>query len=247
MTTHVGEAGLVVESVSAHYQKIDFHYNFTVNRGECLGIVGPSGSGKSTLLSLIAGFNPVSEGDIRVNGRSIVHKKAFDRPVTEVFQANNLFAHLTLRQNVGLGIHPDLKLSSAQWQQVDHALKEVGLETLGARLPGTLSGGQQSRAALARALLRDRPVLLLDEPLAALGPAQRQTMLKLIRQLIETREMCGLLVSHQPDELMTTCDRIAFVSEGRIVWVGPPNELNAEEGPQVIREYLGNRESSSLG
>lgn len=243
MTTHANESGLVVNSVNANYQKVAFHYDLVVNRGECLGIVGPSGSGKSTLLSLIAGFTPVSEGDIRVNGRSIVYEKAFDRPVTEVFQANNLFAHLTLRQNIGLGIHPDLKLSAAQWQQVDHALEDVGLETLGARLPSALSGGQQSRAALARALLRDRPVLLLDEPLAALGPAQRQTMLKLIRQMIETRKMCGLLVSHQPDELITTCDRIAFISEGRIVWIGPPNELNAEEAPQVIRAYLGDRES----
>ena len=142
-------------------------------KGGTTAIIGPSGGGKSTLLLAIAGFVELATGDISVGPRLITHTEPAKRPVTLLFQENNLFPHMTVFQNTGLGVRPDLKLSKPQIEQVEDALEKVGLAGMGTRRPSELSGGQRQRVALARALLRDRPVLMLDEPFAALGPALR--------------------------------------------------------------------------
>lgn len=234
------QGGLEVREVVAHFQHQPFTYSLQVAPGECVGVVGPSGGGKSTLLAMIAGFVTPESGDIRVDGRSIVSLGPTQRPVTQVFQDHNLFAHLTLAQNVGLGLSPALRLDKDQWLRVEEALHKVGLGEMGQRLPGTLSGGQRSRAALARALLRERSVLLLDEPLAALGPAQRREMLSAIERLMDELALSVVLVSHQPEELVPLCKRIAFVAEGRIASIGSYEALVSAEAPPVVRDYLGN-------
>ena len=145
--------------------------------GRRLAVIGPSGAGKSTLIEGIAGFLPVETGRITWQGRDITDAAPGARPVAMLFQDGNLFPHLDVAQNVGLGIRPDLKLDAAERARVAEAIARVGLEGLAGRKPAALSGGQQSRAALARVLVQNRPLLLLDEPFAALGPALKVEML----------------------------------------------------------------------
>src|SRR5690606_13784007 len=122
------------------------------------------------------------------------------RPVSMVFQENNLFAHLSVEANVGLGRSPALKLAADDRRQVSEALARTGLSGKEKRLPAELSGGERQRVALSRALVRERPVLLLDEPFASLGPALRREMLDLVRDLQAERGMTILMVSHHPDD-----------------------------------------------
>ncbi|MDZ4393106.1 ATP-binding cassette domain-containing protein, partial [Cypionkella sp.] len=167
-------------------QQDDFRLtaDWQVAAGERVALIGPSGAGKSTLLMALAGFFAPAQGRVLWQGRDLAEIAPGDRPLTILFQDQNLFPHLTLAQNLGLGLSPTLRLSSAQTAQIDTALTRVGLAGMGARKPGQLSGGQQGRAALARALLRARPVLLLDEPFAALGPALKAEMLGLLAAVL---------------------------------------------------------------
>lgn len=205
--------------------------------GAICALIGPSGGGKSTLLNAVAGFAPVVAGRVRIGGRDVTALHPADRPATLLFQSDNLFPHLTLAQNVGLGLRPSLSLDAAERARVEAALAEVGLAGLGARLPGALSGGQQGRGALARALLRDRPALLLDEPFAALGPGQRADMLALVRARCADRGAAVLLATHDPAEARA-CDLTAFCADGRIAGAQPSAAAFANPAP-ALAAYLG--------
>ena len=157
--------------------------DLTIDAGTMVAILGPSGAGKSTLLAAIAGFVTPASGRILWQGRDITQAPPGARPVSILFQDQNLFPHLTVAENVGLGIRPDLRLSAPDRARVSAALDRTGLSGHDDRLPASLSGGQQSRVALARVLLRARPVMLLDEPFAALGPALKATMLDLVAEI----------------------------------------------------------------
>lgn len=222
-----------------HWEAMPLRFELQVATGECLAVVGPSGAGKSTLLELIAGFITPVAGQIRWNGQDISHLPPAARPLTTVFQEHNLFPHLDLYANVGLGIHPGLRLTRQDWQRIDTAFAQVGLEGLGKRLPGQLSGGQRQRVALARALVRHQPLLLLDEPFAALGPALRGEMLTLIQTLQEEAELTVLLVSHHPEDARRIAHRSAFVEAGEIRAVGDTAALFAREDLPSLRAYLG--------
>ena len=210
--------------------------DLAVPDGALCAVIGPSGAGKSTLLSAIAGFLPAT-GRVLVNGRDIAGLPPAERPVTLLFQENNLFPHLTVAQNVGLGLRPALRLSRAERARVAEALAETGLERLGERMPEALSGGERQRAALARALLRDRPVLLLDEPFAALGPGLRAEMLALVARTMKPRGAATLLVSHDPEEARRA-DLAAFCDAGRIAGARPAEAFFADP-PPGLAAYLG--------
>ncbi|MEM1352959.1 MAG: ATP-binding cassette domain-containing protein, partial [Pseudomonadota bacterium] len=141
--------------------------DFTVPAGRKVAVIGPSGAGKSTLLAALGGFVPLARGRILCGGEDISETPPGARPLSMLFQDSNLFPHLTVRQNVGLGVNARLRLSADEMSQVDEALARVGLAGFEARRPGALSGGQQSRVALARVLVQRNPVLLLDEPFSA--------------------------------------------------------------------------------
>ena len=142
-----------------------------------------------------------------------------------LFQENNLFNHLTIRQNISLGIHPGLKLNREQQAQVTAIAGQMGIDALLERLPGELSGGQRQRAALARCLVRQQPVLLLDEPFSALDPALRQEMLSLVADVCEQQQLTLLMVSHSVEDAARIAPRSMVVAEGRIVWDGATAEL----------------------
>ena len=212
--------------------------SLSVPAGEICAVIGPSGSGKSTLLEAVAGFLPVSSGSIRVDGTEIAALPPAERPVTLLFQENNLFPHLDVARNTGLGLRPSLSLTAAEKRAVADALGEVGLGDYGARLPAELSGGQRQRAGLARALLRDKPVLLLDEPFAALGPALRQEMLALIERLVRERSLAVLMITHTPEDARAIAGLTAVCMKGRIDGARKTAKVFADPSPELAA-YLG--------
>ena len=187
-----------------------------VAAGERIAIVGPSGAGKSTLLNLIAGFVLPTQGNIWLNGENHTQSAPYERPVSMLFQENNLFPHLTVQQNLALGLKTSLKLTALEQDQIEQVADAVGLTSFLSRLPNSLSGGQKQRVALARCLLRDKPILLLDEPFSALDPELRLEMLNLIDELCHSKNLTLLLVTHQPSELTGKVDRMLRIENGRI-------------------------------
>jgi len=220
------------------YEDMEMRFDLQVEQASCMAVIGPSGAGKSTLLSLIGGFERADRGVIAVEGRDIAHVPAAQRPVTTLFQDNNLFGHLTALQNVGLGLDPGLRLDAGQRQDIDQALRQVGLDELGNRRPAQLSGGERQRVAIARCLVRRRPILLLDEPFAALGPAMRQEMLDLVDALRHRHGLTVLMVTHDPADARRIADRTAFIADGHVV-LTDLTETVLTSGLPVIRDYLG--------
>jgi thiamine transport system ATP-binding protein len=201
-------------------------------------VIGPSGAGKSTLLAALCGFVPLSEGQLVWRDRDITDAPPGARPMTMLFQDNNLFPHLSVTQNVGLGLRPDLRLSAPEHDRVAEALARVGLADQAAKRPGALSGGQQSRAALARVLVQARPFVLLDEPFAALGPALRNEMLDLVRDLTEETQATLIMVTHAPDDVTRIADDVVFVSGG-VAQTPQPAAALMKNPPAELKAYLG--------
>lgn len=237
----MSNAGISLMDVRYSVAESSFSFDVAVQPGEIVAIMGPSGAGKSTLLNLIAGFETPASGRILIDGTDMTTMAPGARPVTMVFQENNLFAHLDVAANIGLGRSPSLHLSAADRKKIQYALEKVGLSGKQLRLPSELSGGERQRVALARALVRDKPVLLLDEPFASLGPALRLEMLELVRMLHKTSGMTVLMTSHHPGDAMAIAQRLLFIEEGRILADGATGDLLGGEQPPEIADYLGNQ------
>ena len=206
--------------------------------GVVTALMGPSGAGKSTLLSAVAGFLEPAAGRVLWDGQDITHVAPGKRPVAMLFQDNNLFPHLTAEQNVGLGLRPDLRLNADEKAQVTEALRNVGLNGLGGRKPAALSGGQQSRVALARVLVSGRPLVLLDEPFAALGPALKDEMLDLVRDTLLAAGKTVVMVTHDPDDARRIADQIAVVADGHVS-APVATEVLLADPPPALAAYLG--------
>ncbi|MGY6031112.1 thiamine ABC transporter ATP-binding protein ThiQ [Phytobacter sp. AG2a] len=213
------------------YQHLPMRFSLSVKQGERVAVLGPSGAGKSTLLSLVAGFLTPASGIIMIENSEHTHTPPARRPVSMLFQENNLFTHLTVRQNIGLGLNPGLKLSGAQVSKLETIATTMGLETLLNRLPGELSGGQRQRVALARCLVREQPVLLLDEPFSALDPALRQEMLTLVEEVCRRQQLTLLMVSHSVEDAARIASRSIVVADGRIAWDGDTDALLSGNAP----------------
>lgn len=207
------------------YHHLPMRFTLSVARGEQVAVLGPSGAGKSTLLNLIAGFLTPASGTIMIEGQDHTTTPPSRRPVSMLFQENNLFSHLNVQQNIGLGLNPGLKLNAAQREKLHHIARQMGIENLLERLPGELSGGQRQRVALARCLVREQPVLLLDEPFSALDPALRQEMLTLVSDVCRDQQLTLLMVSHSVEDAARIASRLIVVADGRIAWQGKTDEL----------------------
>ncbi|QGN36548.1 thiamine ABC transporter ATP-binding protein ThiQ [Klebsiella oxytoca] len=216
---------LKLNDVTWLYQHLPMRFTLAAERGERIAVLGPSGAGKSTLLNLIAGFLPPASGSIEIDGQRHTHTPPSRRPVSMLFQENNLFNHLTIRQNIALGMHPGLRLNAEQSARLQTIAGQMGIDAMLERLPEELSGGQRQRAALARCLVRKQPVLLLDEPFSALDPALRQEMLTLVADVCQQQRLTLLMVSHSVEDAARIAPRSVVVAEGRIAWDGETTAL----------------------
>ena len=218
--------------------KFSLQADFSVQTGTSVAIVGPSGAGKSTLLEAIAGFRDLKQGQILWNGDRISDLSPGKRPLAMLFQDGNLFPHLTVEQNIALGIRPNGRLTSGEKAKIQTALQRVALAGLEGRKPAQLSGGQQSRVALARVLVQRRQLLLLDEPFAALGPALKAEMLDLVQGLLAETGTTLLMVSHDPQDARRIAGQTILVADETAL---PPAETAQlfDNPPPSLRDYLG--------
>lgn len=198
------------------YPEMPMEFALQVAKGERIAILGESGAGKSTLLNLIAGFEQAHRGFLRLNGEGHFSSQPAERPVSMLFQDNNLFEHLTVEQNIGLALAAKLRFDSEQQAKIADIAKKMGIFDLLNRRADQLSGGQKQRTALARTLLQDKPILLLDEPFSALDPKRRQELQELVGELCHERNLTMLMVTHQFEENRDLFSRFIHVSQGRI-------------------------------
>ncbi len=218
-----------LQNVRLRLGSVDFHFDGAVAGGRITAVVGPSGSGKSTLLNLIAGFETPDSGRIFFGDIDVTAQHPGERPLSLVFQDNNLFTHLDLFTNVGLGIDPGLKLTARQVADISSALTRVGLGRYEKRKPGSLSGGERQRAAFARTLVRQKPLLLLDEPFAALDPALRLSMAQLLLSLHREAGNSVILVTHDRDEVKQLADDVIRIENGVNALAEPKDAFLARE------------------
>ena len=229
---------LGLEGVQITQGDFSLSADFTLDPGGRYALIGPSGAGKSTLLLAMAGFVVPSAGRITWAGRDLAPLAPGERPVSILFQDQNLFGHLSVAQNLGLGLSPKLRLSAADRRAIEAALDRVGLAGFGARRPGDLSGGEQGRVALARVLLRARPILLLDEPFAALGPAMKTDMLALVRAIGAETGASIVMVTHDPSDACALAQGCVLVADGQEQAPVPTGAFFADP-PAALRAYLG--------
>ena len=208
---------IFLENIFCAFPEFDMNFTLSVSAGEKIGLIGPSGSGKTTLLHLMAGFAFADNGRIFLNGKDHTRTLPHQRPVSMLFQENNLFEHLSVAENMGLGLRPNLKLSRKQQEDLCSIACSVGLQSYLSRMPSQLSGGQKQRVALARCLLRDQPILLLDEPFSALDKPLRQEMLALLEDMYQQKKLTIIMVTHQPEELNGFASRFIRLGKGHLV------------------------------
>ena len=230
---------LFVDDCRLDYADFAARYTLKVPSRALCAVVGPSGGGKTTLLHLVAGFEKQASGGLTFEGRDLTPLAPADRPIAMVFQEHNLFPHPTVRQNVGLGVRPALRLKADEQRQVTDALEAVELDALADRRPEEMSGGQRQRVALARALVSRKPLLLLDEPFGGLDPGLRRAMIRLVDDLCRQRGITVVLTIHTPEDIMAVADRVAFVADGQVIAEGIPEDVLSPERDPRIATFLG--------
>ena len=211
--------------------------NISLEPEKIYAVVGPSGAGKSTFLNLISGFASVSSGTIIWNGQEISNLPPAKRNVSILFQDNNLFPHLSVWRNLALAVTHWPKISRNNEEKLKAVMSEVGILGLENRKPSQLSGGQQSRVALARVLLQKNKILLLDEPFSALGPSLKDQMLELIKKIAKNKKLLVLMVTHEPADAKKVASQTLVVKDKK---VHPPlsteKALDPINGP--LADYL---------
>ena len=211
--------------------------NICLEPNKIYAVVGPSGAGKSTFLNLISGFASISSGSIIWNEQEISHLPPAKRSVSILFQDNNLFPHLSVWRNLALAVTHWPKISRDNEEKLKAVMSEVGILGLENRKPSQLSGGQQSRVALARVLLQKNKILLLDEPFSALGPSLKDQMLELIKKIAKNKKLLVLMVTHEPADAKKVASQTLVVKDKK---VHPPlsteKALDPVNGP--LADYL---------
>ena len=237
-----------IDSVSVQLTKVGLAFgknvvlrdiSLQIEPGEFFAFLGPSGSGKSTLLRLIAGFGPQPSGRVMIGDEDVTQLPPWKRNVGMVFQNYALWPHMTVRKNVAFGLE-ERKLPAAKIRQrVDEALDVVGLREYADRRPAQLSGGQQQRVALARTIVIEPRVLLLDEPLSNLDANLRIRMRQEIRELQQRLGITTIFVTHDQEEANTIADRMAVLNDGILQQVGTPMRLYDQPANRFVARFLG--------
>jgi putative spermidine/putrescine transport system ATP-binding protein len=210
-----------------------------VQQGEFFSLLGPSGSGKTTCLRMIAGFEPLTEGQILLGGRDVSKLAPYERDVNTVFQDYALFPHMTVAENVEYGLKVKRVTKADRQARRAEALRMVRLEGFDSRKPAQLSGGQRQRVALARALINQPAVLLLDEPLGALDLKLRQEMQVELKAIQQRVGLTFFYVTHDQEEALTMSDRMAVMNAGRIEQVGTPADVYERPATAFVAGFVG--------
>jgi putative spermidine/putrescine transport system ATP-binding protein len=236
-----GQGGVELSGVTKRFGNVAAVDDLTlsVKSGEFFSMLGPSGSGKTTVLRLIAGFEDVTSGFISIAGADVTRAAPFDRTVNTVFQDYALFPHMTIADNVAYGLRVRKVNKAEQTERVATALGQVRLGHLADRLPHQLSGGQRQRIALARALILQPRVLLLDEPLGALDKQLREQMQIELKQIQREVGITFIFVTHDQEEALTLSDRIAVFNNGRVEQIGTPREVYEYPQTAFVANFLG--------
>lgn len=234
-------AGVSIENLSLSYANTEIlkAINLSIAEGEFFTFLGPSGSGKSTLLRAIAGFGPKPKGRIMIQGKDLAQQPPWKRDLGMVFQSYALWPHMTVRKNVAFGLEERKVPRREINTRVDAALDMVGLRYLADRRPSQLSGGQQQRIALARTIVVEPKVLLLDEPLSNLDANLRVQLRHEIRELQQKLKLTTIFVTHDQEEANTISDRMAVLNDGFIQQVGTPMDLYDNPANLFVAKFLG--------
>ena len=214
-------------------------FSIDVAEGELLVLLGPSGCGKTTTLRMLAGFTYPSEGRVQIRGRDVTHEPPYRRNIGVVFQHYALFPHLDVFENVAFGLRRRKAPEAEIADRVQRALSLVKLESLGQRMPRALSGGEQQRVAVARALVIEPDVLLLDEPLSNLDAKLRLDVRQEMRRLQQLLKITTVLVTHDQDEAMSMGDRLVVIDRGRVQQIGSPQDLYLAPRNRFVASFIG--------
>jgi len=238
----VAPAFLQIQGVTKDFDgyKAVNNVSLDITKGEIFALLGSSGCGKSTLLRMLAGFETPTSGRIVLDGRDLAGLPPYERPMNMMFQSYALFPHLSVWDNIAFGLRRDGLPAERIAERVEAMLKLVQLAKYAKRKPHQLSGGQQQRVALARSLAKQPQVLLLDEPLGALDKKLREeTQIELVN-IIEQVGVTCVMVTHDQEEAMTMASRVAVMSEGRFLQVGPPAEIYETPNSRFVADFIGN-------
>jgi ABC-type Fe3+/spermidine/putrescine transport system ATPase subunit len=216
---------------------IDF--DLAVDKGEFIAFLGPSGCGKTTTLRMIAGFESITSGDIRIRGQRINDLPPERRPTSMIFQNYALFPHMTVRRNVGYGLEVKGMAKAERDAKVERMLATLGLEDVADKRPDRLSGGQRQRIALARGLVVEPDILLLDEPLGALDANLRKAIQNELKLLQKTLGITFVFVTHAQSEALSLSDRIVVMNQGRVEQVSPPHQLYTRPNTPFVAHFIG--------
>ena len=232
---------LRIGAVSKHFGATTVLENCSLDvaEGEIVTLLGPSGCGKTTLLRCVAGFWDADGGTIEIDGHDMAPVAVNRRPVGVVFQSYALFPHLTVTRNVGYALRMRGMARAETGRRVSAALETVSLTGFEDRYPAQLSGGQQQRVAIARVLVLEPRVLLLDEPFNALDAKLRGAMQVELRQLIKRLGLTSIFVTHDQEEALTMSDRIAVMNAGRIEQAAPPDEIFDRPATAYVADFIG--------
>lgn len=215
------------------------HVSVQITDGEFFSLLGPSGCGKTTTLRMIAGFEMPTDGNILIHGKEMGYVPAFKRPVNTVFQQYALFPHMTIEENVGFGLEMKGVSRAERQVRVEETLNLVRLLGTERRKPNQLSGGQQQRIALARALINQPEVLLLDEPLGALDLKLRKEMQLELKTIQREVGITFIYVTHDQEEALTMSDRIAVMSQGKLLQIGTAQEIYERPQSRFVADFIG--------
>jgi len=215
-----------INNLEAQIDDFNTDYTLQIKSHELSAIIGKSGAGKSTLLNLIAGFNKSRHGSIYINDINITNTPPSERPISSLFQENNLFSHLNVQDNIALAINPNLKLNTKELDELRQSLLAVGMSKKIKSMTNVLSGGERQRVALARSIVSKKDILLLDEPLSQLDPHLRKDMLKLIKKIKEERNLTVIMVVHTPEEVVEYVDNFIQIDKGKVIKIIKPEELD---------------------
>ena len=231
-----------IKNLSKSFGEVEVlkNINLEIEEGEFFSLLGPSGCGKTTLLRILAGFEYPTDGEVFFDETNVTSLPPNLRPSNMVFQNYAIFPHINVHRNIEFGLRKEKLSSNEMKKRVQNALKMVQLEGYEDRYSNELSGGQRQRIALARALVKQPKVLLLDEPLGALDKKLREEMQIELRNLQKSLGITFIFVTHDQEEAMTMSDRIAVMDQGYILQVSPPKEIYHNPKSRFVSEFIGN-------